>query len=326
MKSYLQCPECQNFFENRFTECQKCPYCSTEIYENAKNMSELKMKFYKKFQGINFFAIGICIGIALIVWSCSLIYTSMQTKLYSTSFIVNTKINNLLFSQTERKIFFDQYNNFMNETIKSKNVLMYSAKKNMILETGISENEIDRILNRISSRLSISNSLSENYIEGDSDTFCDLVTRVKMTASEPEKMTKLLNGILEGVCIDTDILKKNIFLGFNARLKKIYDYHKGYSEFYRTEIIKTQSEEKNKAVLESNLKSLEAEYKINFINMKKYEYYLEKFKESDIEISVKPAAVPRKPIYPNARQSSNSGIVIGLILGILIAHFAVKKR
>ncbi|HPG29527.1 MAG TPA: hypothetical protein PKY81_02470 [bacterium] len=326
MKSYLQCPECQNYFENRFAECQKCPYCGTEIYENAKDMSELKMKFYKKFRSINFFALGICIGTALIVWICSLAYTSMQTKLYTTSFHINTKINNFPFSQTERKIFLNQFEDFISETIKSNNVLLYSATKNNVIKSGDSENEIDRILNRISARISISNSLFENYYDSGVDTICSLVTRVEMTASEPEKMTRLLNGILEGVCIDTDILKKNIFLGVNSRLKKLYDYYKGYSEFYRTEIIKTQSEEKNKTVLEINIKSLDAEYKTYFLNMKKYEYYLDKLKESDIEINICKADIPRKPIYPNSRQSSNAGIVIGLILGIIAANFAVRKK
>ncbi|MBP7654632.1 hypothetical protein KA977_14510 [Candidatus Dependentiae bacterium] len=325
MKSFLQCPECETYFENNFTECQKCPGCGSEICQNAQNIAELKQKFYKKYKGINFFAIGIVVAITLIVWGAALLYTSMQTKLFESTAKIEITINNFPFNnEKEQKIFKKAFSTISNDLILNRKNMMSALNKLNVLEKNSDENRINEIISKTLNRLTIYNDCFN--VSDIPETYLICTSNISIVSSEPLKASNIINAILDESISDTEYFKNQIISFITNNLKKSHLYYTGYTEFYASEIQKTKKMEKDKTILQNNINTLELEYKNYYKLMKEYEYYIGRLQNLNIQFNSVPSVTPKKPIYPNVRQSSLAGLVMGLILGILVSYFAVKNK
>ncbi len=218
---------------------------------------------------------------ALVIYISAIAYTKMQTKLYRTENEVKFLWNNEVYSsilKTNKKTIIN-LQNIIEKSIKSDQVILNSLKDLKIINNN--EN-FDIHVKNIKDRLEINNYYNDI-----------LSFSISFVSAEPIKQTKIVNKLVE--------------LSLSEIEKEIHNYIKKYKD-NMDNLSPIAEKVLNKNDYQTVLKEIESEY--SFLNLL---FIVEKPK-----IDVKYVEVPRKPFYPNERQSAIAGLLIGIIIAFFI--------
>ncbi len=215
------------------------------------------------------------------IYISAIAYTKMQTKLYRTENELNFKWNNEFYSNIfkSNKKSIISLQNIIEKSVKSDQVILNTLKDlKLIKDNENPEKDVDNIKNRL-------------QIYNDYDDI--LLFRISLVSAEPAKQTKIINKIVE--------------ISLPAIENEIQNYIKKYKE--NMDMLYPKAEKVlNKNDYQTIIKEIDSEY--TFLNLL---FVVEKPK-----IDVKYSDIPRRPFYPNERQSAIAGLILGLIIAFII--------
>jgi len=224
----------------------------------------------------------------LAVYIAAIVYTKMQTKLYeSIAYVIiaqRSVSNDAIFGTSGMGTYYNSKKSIENaqDIIKSKSVMLRVINQLNLMEKNSNIADIDSIIGKLSGRISVEPDPNSGRIN------------IKITSSEPEKSTKIINAMAEAYRIESEkqaryseqvlveYLKEQLEIA-KERLDQSYGDLLNFRQQYSLEL--TSGSNLNPAMLETMTNQLEETAKKRIDFEKQIELLQQKRNGKDIDIT-----------------------------------------
>ncbi len=345
METYLKCEGCGKHLETNGEKEIRCQDCGSVTRIAPENFTELLINSRKSLRVINKLTSATFLSTVIIIFIVTIVYTKLQTKLYSTtsSVIFSIEKQESSVSNIESEVNIDSDSNLLpadfdlsmisshikNKIMKNPEFLKRIINTLYLVEKNAAEIEIADICGKLLQRIEVYvdniTGNNNNLIPENADKNSIFIkSEFKLNSSEPAKALKIINQIVHIIESDSIIVSNALLKSYSEYFKNNEYLFKQKYEFYKQEIEKILIDSKlSKEIKNIQIDAIKPAMTENYLKMLVFQ---RKSKSIPMKISMnfREGSLPSRPFYPNERQSIIAGFIISIILGLSFAAIVSK--